>query len=85
MKIKIIHITEVINMKVYTIRITTINGLYADYIIEANCLLIAKEKAKKAFFRDYPDADKNIKLSLAEPKAEIIKEILDIIREAEQR
>lgn len=36
-------------MKVYTIRITTINGLYADYIIEANCLLIAKEKAKKLF------------------------------------
>lgn len=72
-------------MKVYTIRITTINGLYADYIIEANCLLIAKEKAKKAFFRDYPKADKNIKLSLSEPKPEIIKEIMNIIIEAQRR
>lgn len=72
-------------MRTYTIRITTINGLYADYIIEANCLLIAKEKAKKAFFRDYPDADKNIKLSLSEPKPEIIKEIMNIIIEAQKR
>lgn len=72
-------------MKAYTIRITTIEGLYADYIIEASCLLIAKEKAKEAFFKDYPGAEKNITLSLSEPKSEIIKEILNIIREAEQR
>lgn len=72
-------------MRTYTIRITTINGLYADYIIEAECLLIAKEKAKKAFFRDYPEADKNIKLSLSEPKPEIIKEIMNIIIEAQRR
>ena len=72
-------------MRTYTIRITTINDLYADYIIEAECLLIAKEKAKKAFFRDYPEADKNIKLSLSEPKPEIIKEIMNIIIEAQRR
>ena len=71
-------------MKTYTIRITTVDGLYADYIIEASCLLIAKEKAKQTFFKTYPDADENIKASLTTPKPEIIKEIMQIIKEAEK-
>lgn len=67
-------------MNTYVIRITTINNLFADYMIEANNIMQAKSKAKKAFFRDYPDADTNIKLSLGEPSSKVITEIMDIIR-----
>lgn len=69
-------------MKAYTIRITTEDGLYADYIIEDNDLLGAKLKARNAFFRDYPNANRNITLSLAEPNKEVITEIMEIIKEA---
>lgn len=69
-------------MEVYIIRITTKENLYSDYIVEADNLFNAKTKAKKAFFRDYPDADTNIKLSLQKPDSKIIKEITDIIKGA---
>lgn len=68
-------------MKTYVIRVNTINNLYADYIIEANNLFEANEKCKKAFFRDYEGADKNIKLSLV-PNTKNLKEIIDIIKES---
>lgn len=67
-------------MNTYVIRITTINNLFADYMIEANNIMQAKSKARKAFFRDYPDTDTNIKLSLEEPSPKVITEIMDIIR-----
>ena len=67
------------DLKAYTIRITTIDNLYADYIVEAENLFFAKMKARNAFFRDYPDADTKIKLSLTEPTKETLKEVIDII------
>lgn len=67
-------------MNAYTIRVSTIDNLYADYIVEANNLFSAKNKVKNAFFRDYPNADTNIKLSLTEPNKKIITEIINIIR-----
>ena len=70
------------NLNAYTIRITTIDNLYADYIVEAENLFFAKIKAKNAFFRDYPDADTKIKLSLTEPNKKNITEIVNIIKEA---
>lgn len=69
-------------MKTYTIRITTIDNLYTDYIVEAENLLQAKNKVKNAFFRAYPDADMRIKLSLTEPNKKIITEVMNIIKEA---
>lgn len=66
----------------YTIRITTIDNLYADYIVEANNLFFAKMQARNAFFRDYPDADTNINLSLTEPSKEVITEVMNIIKGA---
>ena len=69
-------------MKTYVIRVNTIDNLYADYIIEAINLWQAKGKARKAFFKDYPGADENIKLSVDNLTSEKIKEIIDIIRRA---
>ena len=69
-------------MKAYTIRVTTLDYLYVDYIVEAEDLKDANNKVKKAFFRDYPDADKHIKLSLVEPNEKIITGILELIKEA---
>ena len=69
-------------IQAYIIRITTKDNLFADYIVSANDLFSAKSKAKKAFFRDYPDADKKIKLSLEKPDTKKITEILNIIKEA---
>lgn len=69
-------------MKTYTIRVTTIDNLYADYIVEANNLSEAKEKVKNTFFKDYQDAEKNIKLSLTEPNIKLVTEIMEIIKEA---
>ena len=69
-------------MNVYTIRISTVDGLYTDYIVEAKDLKEANKKAKEAFFRDYPNANENIKLSIAEPNTKIITEIMNIIKEA---
>lgn len=68
-------------MNAYTIRVATIDNLYTDYIVEAENLKEANEKAKKAFFRDYPNADENITLSLTEPNSEVITEIINIIKE----
>ena len=68
-------------MNTYVIRINTIDNLYAYYMVEAKNLEEAKLKAQKAFFRDYPGADLNIKLSLSEPNPKIITEIINIIRE----
>ena len=70
-------------MKTYVLRITTIDKLYADYMIEAKNIIEAKSKAKKAFFRDYPGADTRIKVSLNEPDSDIITEIINIIKEAQ--
>lgn len=67
-------------MKTYIIRINTIDNLYTDYMVEANNLFEAKENAKKAFFRDYEGANKDIKLSLV-PDTKNLKEIINIIKE----
>jgi hypothetical protein len=64
------------------IRVNTVGNLYADYIVEAENLISAKNKTRKAFFRDYPDANGNIKLSLEKPDTKIITEIINIIKEA---
>ena len=69
-------------MKIYTIRVITIDNLYADYIVEASNLSEAKEKVKNTFFKDYQDAEKNIKLSLTEPNIKLVTEIMEIIKEA---
>lgn len=66
----------------YVIRVTTIDNLYVDYIVEANNICRANIKARKAFFRDFPNADFRIKLSLVEPNPKIITEIMNIIKEA---
>lgn len=65
--------------KTYTIRISTIDNLYADYIVEAENLFFAQIRARNAFLRDYPDADPRVKTSITDPKPEIITEIIDII------
>lgn len=69
-------------MKTYLIRINTIDNLFADYMVEAKNLFEAKEKAKNAFFRDYPGANKNIKLEIEKPNNRILTEIIDIIKGA---
>lgn len=69
-------------MNTYIIRINTADNLFADYMVEAENLFFAKMKARKAFFRDYPDANMNIKLSLTEPNSKVITEIINIIKEA---
>ena len=67
-------------METYVIRITTKNNLYSDYMVEANTLLEARNKAKNAFFRDYPGADENIYFSLQNPTTHKIKEILMLFK-----
>lgn len=69
-------------MNTYVIRITTINNLYADYIVNGNDLRQAELNAERAFFRDYPGADLNIKLSLVNPNENNIKEIINTLKEA---
>lgn len=66
----------------YVIRVTTIDNLYVDYMVEAKNICQANIRARKAFFRDYPNADFRIKLSLVEPNQKIITEIMNIIKEA---
>lgn len=68
--------------KAYTIRVSTIDNLYADYIVEAENLFYAKILARNSFFRDYPGANENVKLSLSNPDDKNIHEIVDIIKEA---
>lgn len=65
----------------YIIRITTKDNLYADYMVEAENLFFAKIKARNAFFRDYVDADKDIKLSLENVDVKQLTEIMNIIKE----
>lgn len=67
-------------MNTYVIRINTVDNLFTDYMVEAENLFFAKMKARKAFFRDYPGADTNIRLELGEPSPKVITEIMDIIR-----
>lgn len=69
-------------MKVYIIRINTIDNLFADYMIEAENLFFAKIKARKAFLKNYPGADKNIRLELKNISNEKLTEIINIIKEA---
>lgn len=66
----------------YVIKVNTIDNLYADYMVEAKNICQANIKARKAFFRDYPNADFRIKLSLVEPNPKVITEIINIIKEA---
>ena len=54
-------------MKIYAIRINTIDNLYEDYIIKAENSIIAKIKASKMFFTKFPGANKNINFSSKEP------------------
>lgn len=68
-------------MNTYVIRITTVDNLFADYMVEAENLFFAKIKTRIAFFKAFPGADTNIKLSLIEPSPEILTEIVNIIRE----
>lgn len=68
-------------MNAYTIRISTVDGLYTDYIVEAKDIKEANKKAKEAFFRDYPNADEKITTSITEPNTKIITEIMHIIKE----
>ena len=68
--------------KAYSIRVSTIDNLYADYIVEAGNLFYAKTLTKNKFFEDYPEADENIKLSLSNPNEKNIHEIIEIIEEA---
>ena len=69
-------------MNCYVIRVNTIDNLYTDYMVEAKNIFQAKNKIKKAFFRDFPFADFRIKLSLVETNSKIIEEIIEIIKEA---
>ena len=69
-------------MNTYIIRVTTIDNLYADYVVEAKNLFYAKVKVREAFFKDYPEADTNINLSLATPTEDNVKEIINLIKEA---
>ena len=69
--------------KSYSIRVSTVDNLYADYIVEAENLFYAKILARNSFFRDYPETDENVKLSLSNPDEKNIHEIIDIIGEAE--
>lgn len=69
-------------MNCYVIRVNTIDNLYIDYMVEAKNIFQAKNKIKKAFFRDFPFAEFRIKLSLVEPNQKIITEIMNIIKEA---
>lgn len=63
----------------YNIRITTIDNLYADYLVEADNIFVAKMKARNAFFRDFPYADNNITYSVEQPSKKIITELINII------
>ena len=64
----------------YNIRITTIDNLYVDYLVEADNIFTAKLKARNAFFRDFPYADNNITYSVEQPSKKIITELLNIIK-----
>ena len=68
-------------MKTYVIRINTKDNLYADYIVEAENLFYAKIKARNAYFNTYKDADTDIILSLVKVDTEVIREVVDIIKE----
>ena len=69
-------------MNCYVIRVNTIDNLYIDYMVEAKNIFQAKNKTRKAFFRDFSFAEFRIKLSLVEPNQKIITEIFEIIKEA---
>lgn len=66
----------------YVIRVNTIDNLYTDYMVEAKNICKANIKARKAFFRDFPNANFMIKTSVVEPNPKIITEIMNIIKEA---
>ena len=68
------------NKNTYVIRITTIDNLYSDYMIEAENLFFAKMKARNTFFKTYPGADTNIKFSLENPNTDNLTEIMKIIK-----
>lgn len=68
--------------KTYSIRVSTVDNLYADYIVEAENLFYAKMLARNSFFRDYPDADVNLKFSLVNLNDENVEEIINTIKEA---
>lgn len=71
-------------METYVIRVNVLGNLYVDYIVEAETLLEARNKAKEAFFRDYPEADEDIYFSLMNPDMNKIQEITMIFKEGQK-
>lgn len=70
-------------METYIIRVTTIDNLYTDYMVEADSLRLARDKAEKAYFRNYPDADNHLIFSLVNVDGGKIEEIMMMLKEAE--
>ena len=66
----------------YLIRVTTLDTIYVDYLVDAANVFFAKIKARNMFLKEYPDANPNVKLSLLKPDTIKIKEALNIIKEA---
>lgn len=69
-------------MDKYIIRANTSDYLYTDFIVYAENIIEAKEKAKKAFKKKYPFADNDVKFSLVNPSEKKILKIMEIIKEA---
>lgn len=70
------------DLKEYKIRVEIGQMLYKDYKIKAENIFFAKILAMQECLKDFPDIDvKDIKMSLAEPTSENIKEIINIIGE----
>lgn len=68
-------------MKTYVIKLTIQEKIEAYYIIEANNIICAKNKIKKAFLTEFPNADFSvIRMSLDNPTTETLKEVLEIIK-----
>ena len=69
-------------MKTYVIKFTIQDKIESYYIVEANNIMSAKNKAKNQFLKQYPGADFScIKMSLDNPTSDKIREILEIIKE----
>lgn len=67
-------------MNTYIIRIHTIDGIYTDYMVEAEDVLQASNKAKKTYFKDYPGADERIYTQLVFLPRNAKKNIQEIIK-----
>ena len=65
----------------YIIRANTADYLYTDFIIDAENIKEAKEKAEEAFRENYPFAGKNVRFSLVNPDEKKIVKMMEIIKE----